>query len=655
MQYEPTWSKEYIEFLKEGTRVKQYSFYEKMCNLSEKILPISPWQEMAKKYEEAINFSHLKITPKGAFSFAILTTLIVFIISLAVTLTFNLLSLGMFSIILVFSGIAFYYVFDYPLHYSIIFRIRASEEMILSIVYMTIAMRMTPNVENAVRFAAENLSGPLSMDLRKLMWDVYTRKYDSMSEAIDSFISKWKTDNQEFTEALYLIKNSVSESIANRESTLNEAVDIALNGSREKMKHYAQELRTPVTIINAMGILLPIIGMVFFPIIGIFLAELVQPVFIALGYNIFLPFAVYWMMKSSLEKRPYSFHQPDISRHPRFSKDKIFDKMFLFSMLIALPTTTLGLLIIFTSKEVFSFNLLLGSLCIIGGMSVGVSFYFIYSAYRKLKLRKEIIEIESEFIESLFQLGKQLQSGIPIEKSLERMTYNIKDLKISEMFNTILHNIRVFGMTFEQAIFDEKYGAIRQYPSKTIDAIMRAMVEISKRGMDVMADAMLSISTYLKGVRSVEEELKDILSEVTSTMQIQALLLAPLTSGIVVGLSAMIMQMMLYFKEVLEGIRTDLVSSGPVGLAGGGLLTSLLNIDKMIPVHIFQLIVGIYMIEVVSMLGMFQSKIEFGEEDIMRRVNIGKMLLIATGIYIVIVILIYSTFETLMPIAMPGR
>lgn len=648
-------SREYKEFLEEGRRIKKLSFYEKACNFSESIIPISPWQSLHKKYKEAIEFSHLKITSRGAFSLAILITIAVFSIPLVLGFVFNFLSLGVIALTCVFGGLAFYYAYDYPIYYSILFRIRASAEMVLSIIYMTIAMRMTPNIENAVKFAADNLTGPLAVDLRQLMWDVYMRKYDTMSEALDSFILKWKMENREFTEAIYLIKTSMAESISKRESTMDEAVNVVLSGSKERMRHYAQDLRTPISIINAMGILLPIIGLVFFPIIGIFLSDIIQPAFIAIGYNILLPFCVYWMMKTSLVKRPYSFHQPDISRHPKFLKGGLANKGALFSIFIPIPAIAFGLYQFSTITEAFSFNLLLSSLVVFAGLAVGVAFYFIYSTFRKLKIRKEISQIEGEFTEALFQLGKQLQHGIPIERALERLAINIHGMEIAAMFETILHNIKTFGMTLEQAVFDEKLGAVKFYPSKTLMAIMRAIVEISKRGMSVMSRAMISISTYLKGVHTVEEDLRDILSEVTSTMQIQALLLAPMTSGIVVALAAMIMQMLMSFKGVLESMQADLLTAGPVGFASGGILGSFLNLDKMIPVQFFQLIVGIYLIEVVTMLAMFLSKIQYGEESLMRNFNIGKMVLLAAGIYVLIVILLYSAFVGLMPVMLLGE
>jgi len=640
-------SKEYAELLKEFIQ-RRRGAYEKLCKFSEKI-PIKPTKGLEKKYREAINFAHLEITPRGAFSFSILAGILFSVFFLLLALVFNILTLPVIILVSVFDLMFFYYLYNYPFHLATMFRIKASSEMVLGVIYMTIAMRVTPNLENAVKFAALNLTGPLGYDLRKMIWNLYTRKYNSISNALDDFGKKWKRENEEFVDAINLIQTSTTESTARREKALDESVSIVLTGTKERMRHYAHDLRTPVSVINTMGILLPIIGLVFFPIVTIFMPEMIKPVFLSIGYNVILPITVFWMMKSSLEKRPYSFHQPDISRHPKFRHEKTINKITLISALIPVLPVSFSVYMLGLSTEMFSFNLLAYSLLIVCGMVGGIVFYCILSVANKLKLREEVAKIESEFAEALFQLGTQLARGIPIERSLKNITPKIKDLKISKFFSIILYNIETFGMTFEQAIFDKESGAINFYPSRVVGAVMRAITEISRRGMKAVSKAMVSISSYLKDVKSVEEDLRDVLSESTSNMNIQALLLAPLTSGIVVSMTAAMMQLMVSFSHAVEKIESTLMGAGPAGAVGNTMFSSILNVNKMIPVQWFQLIVGVYMAEIVSMLAIFISVINNGEENLLKRYSIGKTLLIATLIYTVLSVLIYLVFDSMMP------
>jgi Flp pilus assembly protein TadB len=642
-------SREYIEFLREEKLLQRLTMYEMFCGTAERILPVKPWGGLDKKYAEAIEFSHLNITPKGAFSFTILTTLLIVLIPSLIALSF-----GVFTSILalssIFALINFAYFYTYPPHYSNVFRIRASSEIVLAVVYMTISMRITRNVENAVRFAAQNLTGPLSLDLRKILWDIYTRKYNSIEEALNSFIDKWKADNEEFTEAIYLIETALAESTVKLERALDEAIAVVLNGNMERMKHYAQDLRTPENIINSMGILLPIIGLVFFPIIGIFMPNLIQPVFLVVGYDILLPIGVFWMMQSYLEKRPYTFHQPDLSKHPRFAHEKFFNKIFLGAITIAVSLITFGSYELSLIPKGFGIEVLLYSLLVTAGIGGAIIFYTIFSVRRKLDVRKEITTVEGEFAEALLQLSGQLERGMPIETAIKSIRLKIKDLSISKFFDKIVYNIETFGMTFEQAVFDNEAGAIRDYPSTLIQAVVRAIVEISRRGMESVAKASNSIAKYLKDVHTVEEDLKDILSEVTSTMQIQALLLAPLTAGIVVALTAMVGQILQAFGKAVQQIQGKLVSSGPAGTAGNFALGSIINLNAMMPIQTFQVIVGIYMMEIVVMLAMFMSTISNGEEWIMKKYTIGRYLLLATAMYAGVVVLIYLGFNSLIPL-----
>jgi hypothetical protein len=210
--------------------------------------------------------------------------------------------------------------------------------------------------------------------------------------------------------------------------------------------------------------------------------------------------------------------------------------------------------------------------------------------------------------------------------------------------------METFGMTLEKAIFDPVSGAINRYPSTLIEAMMKTVADVQKRGgFTTMSKILISISTYLKNIRSVEEDLQDMMSEVTSSLHIQAILLAPLTAGIVVALAAIIMNMLVIFGGMTEPLYENLKGYGTAGDIGTGFLTSFININKMIPIHFFQIIVGTYMIEIVTLMTVFLSIIENGEENILKRILVGKRLLMSVIIYSLIMILVYTAFTAMMP------
>jgi hypothetical protein len=644
-------SKEVEDLLKAKSEWKEHKTYESLADFSERIFPISPGKSLEKKYQDAIDFCHLNATPKGLFSFAVILPILILFLSFALLILFNSLSPLITLFIFLAAGGVFFYFYNYPFYLATSFRIKASSEMVLAIIYMTIAMKVKPNLEHSVEYAASNLKGPLSVDLRSLLWDVYMGKFVSIGDALDSFGEKWKRENDEFTESLSLIKTAFNESPERMDRMFGEAVDCMLDGTKERMKGYARDLRTPVTVINALGFLLPIIGMMFLPLLAVFLTSSFKPAFLALGYCVVLPGVVYWIMSTSLQKRPYTFHQPDVSKHMKFKNEK-HTALIIISVLV--PLILIGISYHFLAipqqglESKFSFSQLMFSLLITVSVAAGIVIYCIFSTNKKIKVREEIVQVERELGEVLFLLGNQLNRGIPIENALKEIKPKIKDLKIAGMFDIILNNIKSFGMDFERAVFDEEHGAINYYPSTLIAAVMKAVVEISRSGMRVLSSAMISIASYLKDMHNVEESLYEILDEPTSSMEMQSILLAPISSGIIVALTSIVMKMLVMFGGLLDKFQSGLTDQGGLMGAGGSILGSLIKINDIMPIYVFQLIVGIYMIEVVVMLGSFTSTIRNGDENVMKKNNIGKKLLISTLIYSAVLIFMFLLFNSVI-------
>ncbi|OGI15977.1 hypothetical protein A3K63_01340 [Candidatus Micrarchaeota archaeon RBG_16_49_10] len=636
-------SREYSNFLDSEKRMRKLSAYERICRFSESLLPISPGKDTQRKFQEAIDFAHLKITPKGSFSFSVITTLLLFVCLLITkvlgTLSFSLMFLGLILLIPVF-----YFLYNYPMRLLLSYKIKASTEMVLCTIYMSVSMKVRPNLENAVKFTAANLSGPLAIDLNELIWATYSGKYSSIDRALDDFIEKWKTENSEFTESMNLIKSAFFKAFGEREKVLDEAVSVVLEGTKDRMKRYSQDLQPVLNMLNALGILLPLIGMILFPMMSFFMPEAVKPLALILGYNIFLPIFIVFLMSSFLKKRPASFHQPEI-----IEPKKLLSFEHLAALLFTVLLGSFGLYKVLTGTEKFSFPLLMYSTLVTVAISGGIIIYCFLSTLKSLKLRNEIVQMESELGVVLFQLGYHVRGGSSIESSLEKITPRIKELKVHSLFVSTLNNINSFGLTFGDALFNRQNGVIYRYPSRLIRAVMNAVVEISKSGSVFLSSSLVSISNFLKNMNTVEEYLREILAEVTSAMKVQALMLAPLATGIVVALSALMMSLLVNLSEWIASFKDTLGGYGPIGAAGSGVFESLIQINQITPVHYFQIIVGVYMIEVVSILSYFLSVIETGDDKIMRRYTLGKMLLIATFIYVATMILLYSMMSSLIP------
>lgn len=620
-------SREYKEFMREKARLGKVSFYEKLCNISESIISIEPDEEKRKDILDAIEFVHLNATPTGVYTFAILTGILIVFLSMGL-FVLNLISVFFLIFGSLLGIISIALLINYPKSLKGIYKVKASDELVLAVIYIAIYMRSTPNLDGAIRFTAQHLKGPLANDFKKIMWDVETRKYSSVSEALDDYILKWK-DSKAFVQSISIIKDSTKQVSVDRKKMLDKAVDTVMVGSKEEMQGYANSLQLPIMVIHALGIMLPVMVLVMFPIIVMIMEDQINPFSLVLIYNIILPSIIYVTGRRTLEYRPMGMSTPDISLHPKYgSLDSVYvlGKRFKIWPLCALISASLVafgiyLLIIFSGVGVFEEMAL--SLVITWGLGLGPIIYFYLSSRNKLEIRDRIMNTEEEFSDAIFSLGNKLSMGKPIVKAIEDTARNNQELKVSGLFKKALDNVRRGGMTLSRAFFDRDYGAIWDYPSRLIISIIKITIESTKKGVQAASVSLLSISKYLKQIHSVEEDLKNMLSSQTTSMKFLGGFLGPLVAGVTVSMAGIMMYIFSRLGASFDEIQAGATSPGGMGTGMGAMGESVLGgwggMAEVMPPAMFQIVVGIYMIQTTYLLAMLSSGVENGPNDIISK------------------------------------
>jgi hypothetical protein len=615
------------------------TIYEKATRFAYHLLKLEPDEQTEKMLKDAIEFSHLRVKPGGVASLTILFTLIVCIPS-AILMVTNVLGLPGFAIgtgvlIIALSIPVAIFLYIYPLYQKKLYQMRAGSSIINMVLYMAIFMRNMPNMEGAVDFAAKNLTGPLAFELRKLMWDVQIGRYTTIYEALSEFTGKWK-ENREFMESVDVLTASLDQPERRRMDMLGEAISIILEGSRENSRHYTQQLRMPIVIINALGIILPVMGLVLFPIVAVFLG--IESFVLFAGYDIVLPLVLFFVIYQVLQKRPATFSQINVEENPDLppqgkypiklnGKTKYIPILpfgFIPSLLLILVGTQI-------SDEIFS------AIVIIAGIAIGPAIYYLLNAMPRMDLRQRVRSIELEFTEALFQLGNRVSSGIPMETALQGVQARLSNLKIKAMFKRALENMQRMGMTFESAFFHTKYGAVRFYPSDLINTVMRIVVESGKKGVATASEAMLAISRYLKGLHRTQEEVNEQMGEVLDTLKFQAFFLSPMIAGVIGTLAIIIM-------NVLSLVTEKMTALGGVGGLGFFMSMSELNITPFQ----FLMIVGIYMIESAFILAFFINGIQNGEDKIGFHFLAGTILIASIIVFSISLFITLSIFTPMI-------
>jgi len=652
------------------------SMYEKAAKISEKLIPIDPDKKAKQKLDEAIEFAHINITPRGVISITVVTGLILLLIGSAMMLLgFLPISAAVIYICISFGLV--YYIYTYPFRLKKLYELKVGSEIVMMILHMVIYMKNYPNLEGAVKFSSSNITGPLALDLKKMMWDVHIGTYDSMEQGLLAFAQKWKVQFRPFSDSINAIVYSLYSSGNRRLELLDESVDIILNSLNERSTTYVAQLKSPITLVNALGILLPIMVLTMLPIITIFLKE-IDPLVIFGGYDLLLPMVLLFVIKNILDQRVVTLPEPDLSLHPslppntKFSFRGVNIYCIIPALLILLPFiylafTNVNYLTVasaddmkkqFTPQQVMTLSTKGGvtgvidgglylSYIITFGFFISIAVYFLLNSFQRMKLRKEIFEMEDEFREVLFGLGQEIDRGIPIEVALSKIAPTLRGQYSSKLIEKILDNITYKGMTFERAIFDEEQGAIRVFPSKLIHSVMKAVVDASKKGTKISSEVMISISKYLSDIHRTQENIMDKFSEILSGMRLQAEILLPLICAIMSVITYMIIQMMNYLGSAMK----DLQTSG--AMTGYGSLLSLFQTVKISPA-VFQLSIGIYAIETIIILSWFMNGIIRGTDKISLYDSIGKNLLIGGVLYIIIALVSITMFQPFLVVLKSG-
>jgi len=668
-------TKEYREFKAEFLP-KHMTLYEKLCNLSEKLLKIKPDAKKAEALQEAISITHLEITPAGAVSFSFLIPLVSALFgSLLAFLIFD--SMFFVFLFLVGAAISIKPLGKVPEFLANNWRLKSSNQMVLCIFYIVTYMRHTSNLENAIEFGSQHLAPPLSLDLKKVLWDVETEKYSSVKESLDLYLDTWKKWNIEFIESFHLIESSLYEGEESRRlNALDKALEVILDETYEKMLHYAHNLQNPITMLHMLGIILPILGLVILPLVVSFM-ENVRWYHLAVIYNVILTVVVYYLGKNILSRRPTGYGDTDIAEeNPELKKYrsiliKIGKQEFqmsplvvsafigvaffliglspLISHAIGIPdfgfgeedlTTPCGNKYCFleyristaTNQEIGPYGLgaSVASLFIPLSFGIAIGLYYRLKSKNVIKIRNKAKQLELEFANALFQLGNRLGDNLPVEIAVGKVADVMEGTVSGDFFQLVSLNIRRLGMSIEKAIFDPLHGALVSFPSNLIESSMKVMTQAIKKGPLIAAQALTNVSRYIKEIHKVNERLKDLMADVISSMQSQIKFLTPAIAGVVIGITSMITAILGKLSGQLKEVTSSVGGesgepTGILGLFGDG-----------IPTYYFQMIVGIYVVQITFILTIIANGVENGSDKLNERYQLGNNLIRSTMLYVFI-------------------
>lgn len=499
--------------------------------------------------------------------------------------------------------------------------------------YIVMYMKLVPNLEHAVLFAARNSERPLAKDLKKLAWDLNLRIYSSMDDALLSFADLWGRNSEYFKRSLHLIKSSTSEpDEAQRVITLNRALDISLEGTERLMDSFAAKLKTPSYILYSIFILIPLALVALLPAVTVVgmkpeLSDLV------LLYDFVFPALAVIYSEYILMQRPVAFIPKQIpDSHPDLSdiqQRKSFAIMLSVLVFLLIAPSGYFLLVLGNPGEMVATEPLEGyftpTLPLILGGTAGISIYLYFSSVPYKKIRDRIKQMEVEFADSLFVLGRRISEGKAPEEAFAHTARTMEGSKIGEALGEISMNLLSMRTNLKDAIFDTDFGAFRHIYSERIRNTMLLFTESVHKNHEAAGASLIKLADHLKELSEVEERIKSSLYDVTSTMRTTAVIFAPLIAGITLALAEVITKILGQVAERVNRIPADL-SEMPVEM-GQQAFSQSISPDQ------FLLAIGVYVVFISAILTHFAGSIEYGGDREQLKYDLACMLPISIIVF----------------------
>jgi len=469
--------------------------------------------------------------------------------------------------------------------------LKAAGEAPALVSYMTMAMKLSPNLERACGFAAGLLKGKMGDDLRRKISEGNLRLYSGTGEAISKFAKSWGKTCPELERSLYLIQSSANErEPSSRARTLDRALDLALEGARERLRKFATSIHLPTLLLYCMGVLMPMILVGILPVLSVTGGGIELPHIVAL-YCFIIPLLVYMLSRQILSKRPSSMEPPSLE------VEEYSYRAILISVAVAFPFVALAVL--------FRASPDIAGLAALWGVTLAVSSYFYMTSARAFRSWKETTKMEEELPDALVQLGNRIGEGRPAEEAFEQFSRTSGVEGLGKVFREAATNVRLGGMGLRASHFDESRGALRHVHSNMVGGVLHMIVDFMERSTKAAGEAMLQTAEHLRRLGEVRAEMKRMMGEIVSSMRSVAIFFAPLIASVTAR---------------MQGVLASKTASSAF-------------LGSEISPPAFLIVLGIYTLILAVLLTNYAVEIEFGEDRVAKRMAIASALPVALGVF----------------------
>ena len=518
--------------------------------------------------------------------------------------------------------LSIFLVKEYPKKLSASERMNAVGYAPQLVAYLIITLKQDPNLEKAVKFTAENGDNRITEDLRKLLWSTWAGKYNSVGEALPYLGEKWGESVKGLRDALYAIRSSQIEKYEHRRlNTLDRALTDLLENIKQKFREFANNLRMPTMLLFTFGVMMPLILIIFIPLVAMMGFEMGSPLYVSLMLLGILV-GIFFMSDYVLSKRPMSFSPIKVpADHPglltpgrvRFNDKEV--SVLQFSFLVFVFVSAFSVPYVMGSQHPLIMQW--GTFPLVLGAFAGMWAYFHYSTSERMKIRDMIQRAEEDCIESCFHIGNRLMSGMPPEEAImhvsESLSVGGRRSYLALILERTVRNIKYMNMGLKAAFFDPERGSLKDVDSGVIHGLLGLFANSMERGVDAAAETLIHSTQHFRDIRKVEDGLRETIAYTTSMTRLSCVMIAPVLCGVAIALTEVFVTFLNVTKEKFQGASID------------GITMTMFSDPQLTP-DIMTVILGGYLMVLLLLLTRFVTILEHGDDELKIKHEIAKAL-----------------------------
>ena len=543
----------------------------------------------------------------------VFTSLLFLVGGIILSLLFSFYSGFLSTTIFFLSVTAAVILYVYPISIFYTNRIMEySEEMLRAILHLSTYVQTGTSLEYAFLEAEKNLHGILKKQFTDINNKLKRKTRSTLGEAINDYVETWNDVNPQFVKGLRLLQIAALSKEEDRDRLIEETVETLMIDYMALGKRSAEELSKNTRLLIGGGILLPILSLLVLPLLAVFMPQLVKAEIIAFIYVVFFPTVVLVAALSFASKRV----QVDTIRMTDHKDYKPMPSIFLYvAILIAVvfsvpaipalaqvlkdPANTIDSLWLFTLAWMLA-----------AGIALAIKTYTTFYVRSYTKIWKNIQEVEQDLPFILQSFSTYYTLNTPFEKVVDGVIddYNelgFKDHPVIKAFSSIKQKIKTSKKSLREVLNKELRNV---FPSGKMRAVISQIASFEEVTQESAAKAARTIRQQVINTYKLDDYIKTLLSDTIGLIKISTSMLAPLLCASAVVMTYAILKSTEFITEQLEAITAAF---------GGGQEISLQLIDtsQVISPIFISAIVGIYLLEIILVLSLFQTQIETGSDQ----------------------------------------